>query len=593
MTLQELAPADLSGSVDLLPAVDQVPETLGPPPPPRARRVRRSFARRSLARCLRLLRPTEGKVAFVVAAIPLTAFAVFMSLVRHMAFSDALTRLNNAEAVVLAYDPHAAAIGFVYGPLPSAVMAVFLPLAKIWPNLQIFNVIGSVETALFAAGTFAVVVLTARDLLLPRWARYGFAAAIILHPTYLVYASNGMAEGINLFFLALTARYVLRWLDPGTPSRNRDLLYAGLAVSGAYLSRVEGAAAGFAIILLVGAVSLLRTRGSITLRRQVAATDAVLIGAPFLFTFTVWALTSKLIVGKFIQAYGGKVTGPAQETLTKQFGGAQVTNRLDYLSKQVLGMQPLLVVAVVALLLYVLARRDWRGLVPLATFGASLSVDVLQLVQGNSFANLRYFLMVIPLTLYGFMLFAALPSDRLRPTPRTGLFRGFGRRYGPVVTLSSLIGVGLAATGPIAGYKLVHDPVVSVQEYPWWNAALHGDKALPGPDVKTWGPDRAVAAAVDALDTPPGSVLIDAAAGSAVLAGSRDRNKFLANADRSWEAALIDPTGFHIRYLVVSDGTGLSGDALVRSYPGVFQDGAGFAEKIGDFSNWRLFKVLR
>jgi len=572
-----------------------------PAAPPALRRTRRRGWRRLGGVLRRTLRPREGKAVFVLTAIPFTAFAVFMSLVRHVAFADALTRINNAEAVIFAFDPHAAAIGFVYGPIPSAVMVPFLPLAKIWPNLQIYNVIGSVMTALFAAGTMAVVVATARELRLPRFARYGLAAAIGLHPIYLVYASNGMAEGINIFFLALTTRYVLRWLDPRV-TRDADLLYAGIAVSAAYLTRIEAGASGVAITILVGMAGFLRGRGSLQQRRREGAMCAALVGLPFVFIFTVWAVTCRVIIGKFFPALAGAITGGTKSNLSASIGASlgkagadygSLSIRLEYLGKQTLGMAPLVVVALVTMLLFVFARADLRGMVPIATFGASLTVDIVQLLQGASFANLRYFMLVIPLTVYGLMMFATIPSDRLRPRQRLNR-RGrqrLGRRYGVLVHLTSLVAVGLAVTTPVAGAALVRNTSLAVQERPWLDAALHGSHAALGADVNTFDQSRAAARYVDGLDTPPGSVLVDAAAASALLAGSKDRNKFLANADRTWEASVADPGSRHVRYLMVSDATGLAGDALDRAYPRLFIEGGGISDKVADFGSWRLYRL--
>lgn len=556
---------------------------------------------RLLRGLLRLLRPREGKVVFVVTGVPFCAFAVFMSLTRHMAFADALTRVNNAQGVITAFDPHLAAIGFVYGPLPSFFMVPFIPLVHVWPEFQVYNVVGGVMTALFAAGTMATVVGTARELRLPRLARYGLALGIGLHPIYLVYATNGMAEGINIFFLALTTRYLLRWLDPAQVSQDSDLLRAGIAVSAAYLTRIEPVASGIAITILIAAVVFIKTRGSAQVRRQEAAISAALVGLPFLFTFVVWAVTCKVIIGKWIPALAGALDAGVIDTLSMQAGQAlnrpdanyaNLGTRLEFLGKQTLGMAPLVVLAVIVMVLFVVVRSDWRGVAPLATFGASVFVDIAQLVRGNSFANLRYFMIVIPLMVYGLMMFATLPSGRLRPKPtrKDGRPRRLGRRYGVLVHLTSTVAVGLAITGPLAGVILLRDTTLAAQERPWWDSFLNGDKAALGGDVNTFIDQREAASYVDALATPPGTVLIDAAAASALLAGSTERDKFLSNADRTWERSVADPSLGRIQYFMVSDATGLAGDALDRAYPRLYLDGGGISDLVADFRSWRLYK---
>lgn len=558
---------------------------------------RRSALRRFGAVLLRLLRPREGKVVFVASAVPLCTFAVFMSLSRHLAFADALTRMNNAESVIFSADPHLAAIGFTYGPLPSFFEMILLPLAKIWPELQVYNVIGGVLTALCAAGTMATIVATARELRLPRFARYGLALGVGAHPVYLVYATNGMAEGINIFFLALATRYVLRWLDSTSASLDSDLLKAGIALSAAYLTRIESIASGLAVPVLIGLAVFLRTRGDLKTRRVEAAMAGTLVGLPFLFTLLVWLSLCKIILGKWFPALGGKLVGDAvaglNTTLGQTLGQGKDYNdlgtRLQFLGQQTLGMTPLVVAAIIVLLLFLPVRLDFRGLAPIATFGASLSVDVVQLIQGSSFANLRYFMIVIPLTVYGLMMFAALPYDRprRRPDGRPRLLRNFGL----VVTLTSLTAVGLAVTGPLAGVRLIRDTKLAAQERPWWDSALNGDKAALGSDVNTFIDQREAARYVDGLRTSRGTVLIDAGATSALLAGSRDRAKFLTNADRTWERSVADPGRFGVRYLMVTDAKGLAGDALDRAYPKLFIEGGGIADPVAEFGSIRLYRL--
>ncbi len=559
-----------------------------------------SHRRTARSRLWKLVRPREGKIVFLASAVPFTAFAVLMSMVRHMAFSDALTRLNNAESVIYSYDPHLAAIGFVYGPVPSAIEVPFLLLAKIWPNLQVYNVIGAVMTALFAAGTMATVVATARELKLPRFARYGLAAAPGLHPIYLVYASNGMAEGINLFFLAVATRFVLRWLDRDQ-GRDIDLFWASLALGAAYLTRIEAIGSGLAVIILISIVGFARASGSLVRRRQEAAMCGALVGLPFLFIVGVWAALCKVIVGQFIPALAGGLGSDVQATISQQVGTtlgaganyASLATRLEYLGRQVFGMSPLLVPALIAMVAFLVVRTDWRGMVPIATFGGSMSVDVVQLIQGNSFANLRYFMLCIPLTVYGLMLFATLPSDRLRPRRRPGRTRNrLGRRYGVLVHLTSLIALALAVSLPAAGAHLVRTTNLAVQERPWLYAGLYGTtKTALGSDVNTFDESRAAAAYVDRGHYRPGSVLIDAGAASALLAGAVKRNRFLTNADLTWLAAVADPARFGVDYMMVSDGTGLAGDALDRAYPRLFIEGGGIADKVADFGSWRLYKL--
>ena len=56
----------------------------------------------------------------------------------------------------------------------------------------------------------------------------------------LLYAGNGMSEGLYLFTLLASTRYLLRWIRGGDL---RSLAYAAVALAFSYLTRNEAAMA--------------------------------------------------------------------------------------------------------------------------------------------------------------------------------------------------------------------------------------------------------------------------------------------------------------------------------------------------------------
>ena len=86
--------------------------------------------------------------------------------------------------------------------------------------------------------------LVRRSILLrlfPRWGvrrspRLVLTACFALNPMILLYAGNGMGEGLYVFTLIASTRYLLRWIHQGDL---RSLAYSGVALACSYLCRYE------------------------------------------------------------------------------------------------------------------------------------------------------------------------------------------------------------------------------------------------------------------------------------------------------------------------------------------------------------------
>src|SRR5207248_1208641 len=122
-------------------------------------------------------------------------------------------------------DPHLAALGFVWQPLPSAVLVPLLPFKVIWPALtqEAFAIV--IESALSMAGCVWVVSGITRDLGLSAATRWTIVGLFAVHPMIVYYGANGMSEALMLLPLLLVTRYLIRW----TVSRSlRDLTLTGV-----------------------------------------------------------------------------------------------------------------------------------------------------------------------------------------------------------------------------------------------------------------------------------------------------------------------------------------------------------------------------
>ena len=223
----------------------------------------------------------------------------------HSIVGDAWSRVGNAYYMVFSRDPHLAAIGFVWGPLPSLLVLPLLPFSRIWPDLTAVGFAGSIVSSACMAAAAWELWAAADDWGVGFRTRAAITALFALDPMIVYYAANGMSEAIFLVTLIVAARYLTRWLRDGKSSA---LVVTGLALGLAYLTRYEAIPAAMGAAALVGVVSALRRAGTRRTRTLAGLADATVLIVPIVAAFVAFAFASLLIVGnafeQFTSAYG-------------------------------------------------------------------------------------------------------------------------------------------------------------------------------------------------------------------------------------------------------------------------------------------------
>ncbi|MCW3037733.1 MAG: putative rane protein, partial [Actinobacteria bacterium] len=349
MAVQEAAPAS-SGVIDLGP----VRRTAAPPLGPR-----------------RFLRH-PGTLIFL-AAFGLYAVVAALLVFRYSSFAnDAQARTANAYYVMFSRDPHLAAIGFVWNPLPSLSVMPVLALKVLWPALARRALAGNLVSAVFMAGAVVEVAGILRDLRARPWLVAVLTACFALHPMIVLYGANGMSEAIFLFTLLVCARQLALWLGSG---ELRPLVIAAIALAFAYLARNEAAAAAGAATLLVATVTLVRTAGDRRYRTMTAVVDATVFAAPFAVAFVGWALASWIIVGHPFEQFSSVYGTASQLRVINASGGAGPSGP-GHVVRQLAALVPLLPVIAGLAALRTVRRRDPRSLAHVAVFGAVVAFAV-------------------------------------------------------------------------------------------------------------------------------------------------------------------------------------------------------------------------
>jgi hypothetical protein len=483
---------------------------------------------------------------FVLLLVVYLAVGLVLGLINHFYLGDAWSRAGSAYYMLFSRDPHLAAIGFVWSPLPTLVLLPLVAISPLWPPLVESGFATNIMSALCMAAALVQMLGTLRDLGLNRPQRLGIVVAVGLHPMIIQYAANGMSEAPLLLFMAIAVRKLTHWLRASGPN---GLVLAGSALGLAYLTRYEAALAAAACFCLVIVVSYTRARGTRSNRVSTAWADALIVIFPFAVAFALWAFASWLIVGtpfeQFSSVYGNAAQQAVNPSAFLSYAGDGPVLHALFVAQQIVGLAPVLLAIVPVSIFVAVRNRDSAILAPIIVIGGVLGFMVLAWIAGKTGPLLRYYISAVPLvallvgaTLSGLSRHARGPTSRPRSATTTLLiaFLALGIPVGALTMADPLLGRGENAA----------DLVNGVRQYEF---------------------GREVASYVDSLEAPPGSVLVDVFLGFPIVLESANPKQFVITPDRDFKAAVADPSGYGVRYILVPLGAGVRElDAVRRTY---------------------------
>jgi hypothetical protein len=533
---------------------------------------------------VRRLGVTERGVIFVVlTTLYITAGAIMVFGFNSIP-NDTIARTGNGYYVMFSRDPHLAAIGFVWNPLPSMSVMPLLPFATFWPALVDRAFAANIVSALCMAGSVVVFRGVLVDWGIGRGRRLALCALLGLNPMVFYYGANGMSEGLFFLTLMLTVRGLSRWLEDNQP---RTLITTGVYLALAYLTRSEALAGMISVIGLVAVLSAIRSQGDWRRRRAVGLTDAVLVGFPSVLAFAFWALTSWIIVGHPFEQFSS-VYGTASQLRALELDPAQGrTSPLAYVGEQVIGLAPALPVVLILATLCVIFRRDLRALAPVALFGSALTFGVVFAASGKTAGFLRYFIAVIPLTalLVGFVAATGRPDQRWRRWLSA--------------SVAAIAGIAMLAVTAAGSWLTMFDRELGREEsYQLSQVVPDLPYAEEFKKIRwRFETEREIARYLDDMELDNGSVVVDVAFAHAIVMGSRRPDQFVITTDSDFQQRLRAPSQFGVEYAIVQPGTGLGSlDAVNREFPTINDENSNVAtlvkefENIGDGPNWRLYR---
>lgn len=554
----------------------------------------------------RRARVSTAWVWFGIALAAYIAAGVYICFIGTLAApgTDSMSRVAIANRILYSNDPHLAAIGFVWSPIPVMALLPLVALKPIWPALVTTGFAASIVSAIFMAGSVAQVHGLLSDLSMRRWLRWLLTASFAIQPMTVLYAANGMSEAAFIFFLALITRSLYRWLQS---QETGALVATGFYLGLAYLTRYEAAAAAIAVSAVVAIVSLRLARGALRQRVLRALVDTMVVAAPFAVAFIAWAITSLIITGsafdQFSSAYGtsSQISALGEGTVGSL---GQLLRTATQAIQWILGIEPFLPLAALAALGVAARHRDWSRLSALAGLWGVLAFMLYVHLAHKVVPELRYYIVAVPLTVL-LVGTALAPGSRPGTTPSRGGPRPTRHRTSRPMTralrrarsiaLPSLAVLAMAATVPAAAMAMV-SPADDVGEGVSV-AALSGSGQ---PASLVFAESRTISAYMDSLHLPSASVLIDDFNGYVIVMSSNNSSQYVIPSDRDFQSVLSDPYAAGIEYALIPPDRGLSAlDAINRAYPHAYATGQGiggklvkqFSDPTGGGVDWRLYRV--
>lgn len=515
---------------------DEVVETHAPPakaPPPKARARTFTSTRR------------EG-VAITVAFAIFYAVVGYLTVVSgHIVQFGALERLADAYMAWWNDPPKLAAIGLSSAPVGTLS---FLAPSLVKPLATSLTAIPLV-TALAGGGTMA----TLNTLL----ARCGFArpmrvltlVLIGLNPMFVFYAGNGSPEMIGVFFCAAALLAIVSWK---ISDESRYLIGAGLAMSVAVMVDYSFIVWALALMLTISFIGP-GPRGT-----QAKLRAALLLYlTPVFYSILVWTILNGVILkAPFRWVEIGNVQTATNLLPGAGLASAQAGQAAGDMVQVVLGVAPLLFIALPVVLLSALNRRDGLGfgLFFIALCGAGAIVGGALLEDRAAYVSLSTGLPLL-IAAIAAMAWVFWAEDAWRP----------------FVGIAILVGLGAAI--PLSWHAMqsyaYQDQEQAFTRFVESRSSQEGTKSLGGYKVGI-DPELAMANYInDRLRPPNNSILTDSKVTYGVVLMSGRPAEFVDRADYSegeWLSIRDNPVG-KVRYMLVANHN--ESDLIRKHYPGI------------------------
>jgi hypothetical protein len=470
--------------------------------------------------------------------------------------------MNDAREMLFSRDPHLAAIGLYWMPLPTVGQ---LPFMLLLSPLHHAELSGPLADAFCGALTVLVLAWVAWSLELSKPVSVLITASYALTPIVAYTNGNGMSEAWSFLGLAITMLGFVRWSKDHRPL-DLALLAGGLAVVA--LVRYEALALA-PMMATIAAINDGQGPPSTTSLRSFAhdvqsrirrwTTTAAIVCLPTFFVFALWMIMNLVIARNALYFYD------LQKQVTHTSKGAYI-NLPAHTAAAILGyclnMTVFVVPAMLVLTPLLLIRRRYHDVITgLGIAAAGLiwpAIVVLGIFANQSAGAPRYFEpAVVPAAVGAMWLASSLPG------------RGSAVRR--------LVGVGMVGIlvfSAIVGTIGLENPLrTNIEQENHFFSPLLGHHLPPLPPTAlshavVW---KQLANDLDTQLRPGNKVIVDV---STVAFGAflytRYPDSYIVNSDRDYTQIIANPDG-RFDYLILPSSQAASGGDLGTEYPQLLQ----------------------
>ncbi|MFH5182387.1 hypothetical protein ACHHV8_06955 [Paenibacillus sp. TAB 01] len=506
------------------------------------------------------------------------SFGFWMAVTNQYIPGDALSRVANAYYVLYSRDPHLAAIGFVWNPLPSLLTLPVLLAWPLYPELASSGLAGVILTGLAAAGTAMMLFHHFIKRGQPYFLSLILCLLVSFNPFLFLYGSNGMSESLFIFFLVWAVLYLTKWFDR---SGMDSIIHVGVTLTFAFLTRYEAVAFGACLALSV--VLFIWSQRRIILEqwtyreiyRKIEATEIVLL-SPVFYSGILWIVLNYMIMNDplyFLRSNYSNL-GQAQQL-------AENTSIGPLIGHPGVAMQFILIrsACFVLPLAAILFMRLWQRTLFHMDFAIILlliaSIPAMQfvmLVKGSSYGWLRFFVYPLPLAA------AWLPYELQRQRAKGP----FGYWTAAAVSVLLLLGSAAMTWQAMQKYELAPEEYEAIH----YKESATLQKTIVAKQIAE-DLDRRVA------ENPELHILTDSFNAFQIILNVRHSNNLVITSDRDFTPSLAAPYERKVQFILVPNPTGIAGlNAVNQKYGELYEKGTSWARLEKEYNGgWRLYRV--
>lgn len=510
---------------------------------------------------------TVARLLFFYFLIIYASLSYIFTFILEIYHNDAISRTALAFFTIFGRDPHLAAIGFVWQPLPSLLQIPFLLVFK---SLGLMLLSGPIVTSMAGAFSVAIVYKIGRILLNKHQKLMAVIVAVFfgLNPMIILYSIVGTSEMIFMTCLLLSSYYLIRYFYRHDQA---GLLLASLAMAASFWSRYE------ALPAFAGSVGVISLHLLIHKNNFKKIESVVLqYSLPFFYSVLIWILANWLIMKDPFYFMNSPYSNASFTTIFKNNPGLLENSYQSLVNSLIFGLDRIIYLAPVIFLTPLIGiyfiKKAHEKLEDLLLLGfltfpylAIIFFHAYQLYKGESFGWLRFFIYVIPL---GVLL----------------SFYFIRKHWLLGIATIVLLGVGI-----FSSWYAINDSSLGREERSF---ALKLTDPMAEVDFsRTYLDQKKVAREIDNL---PGKVLIDTDKGFAVPIFSKDPNRFIITSDIDYLDIVKDYPN-QVDWVIVpqpaSDDRGQN--KIYEYYPKIWEGDAPSITLHQQIEGWKIYQVTK